>query len=217
MRTLVGVALVTVCLGLAGCSLFGKKQAAHNTNPKPFLGSETPAKAETAAIPRSTAGPLPGANGLIAGRAVAESTGGPIKAYIQVKNLEDEETKIAPLEVETDKAGYFVIAGLKVGGHYKLIARAKEGDKLISQVSFVQPPKNSLFIQLSEQRTTAKTPPIPDAPSTPSTKAAEGPDSSQERTPAASIGAPIEMPRGRAAAPRESRRSVPGHQFRSEY
>ncbi|MGH7172753.1 MAG: thioredoxin-like domain-containing protein, partial [Gemmataceae bacterium] len=199
-------ALVSICLGLTGCSLFGKKQSARNTNPKPFLGSEKPAKTEMTAIPRSTDGPLPGANGLIAGQVLTKSTGRPVKAYIRVKNLEDEDSKAAPLDVETNKDGYFTIAGLKVGGHYKLIARAKDGDILISQVAWVQPPKPSLLIQLSDQGTNAKIPPIDDAPGMPSKKAVEGAESSPERTPAASIGAPIRLregdpPRANLAAP----------------
>lgn len=197
MRTVVGVALVTVCLGLAGCSLFGKKQAARNTNsnPKPFVGSETPAKTERTALPSSSDGPLPGANGVIAGLVVVKSTGRPASnAYIQVKNLEDEESKVAPLDVETNPAGYFTISGLKAGGHYKLIARAKDGDRLISQIAWVQPPKISLLIQLSDQGKASKVPPLPDAPSMPGKRAAEDSESSPERTPAASMGKPIKLP-----------------------
>jgi cytochrome c biogenesis protein CcmG/thiol:disulfide interchange protein DsbE len=196
VRTAVGVALVTVCLGLAGCSLFGKKQTArnNNNNPKPFLGSETPAKTEMTALPRNTDGPLPGANGLIAGQVVAKSTGQPVaKAYILVKNLEDEESKDADLDVWTNEAGYFTIPGLKVGGHYKLIARAKDGDKLISQTAWVQPPKPSLLIQLSDQGANAKIPPIPDTPAMPGKKSSEDKENSKERTPAASIGPPVKL------------------------
>jgi thiol-disulfide isomerase/thioredoxin len=195
VRTAVGVVLVTVCLGLTGCSLFGKKQTArnnNNNNPKPFLGSETPAKTDTVALPRGADGPLPGANGVIAGLVLAESTGRPpVKAYIQVKNLEDEESKMAPLEVETNPQGYFTISGLKAGGHYKLIARAKEGDRLISQIAWVEPPKISLLMQLREQPAAAKTPAIPPMPGEKNTEKAE---SSQAHTPAASIGGPIKLP-----------------------
>ncbi|MGH7225653.1 MAG: hypothetical protein ACRELF_20745, partial [Gemmataceae bacterium] len=207
MRTAVGVALVTVCLGLAGCSLFGKKQTAQNNHPKPFVGSEKPTKAEIAAMPRDSGGPLPGANGLIAGQVLVESTGRPVKAYILVKNLEDEDSKTAKLDVETNDAGYFTIPGLKVGGHYQLIARAKDGDKLISQIAWVQPPKPSLLLQLNEQRTTARTPPLPDAPTMPGKKSTTGKESSQERTSAVQIDPPIRLSeqeppsRGGLAAP----------------
>ncbi|HTU19655.1 MAG TPA: thioredoxin-like domain-containing protein [Gemmataceae bacterium] len=196
MRTLVGVALVIVCLGLAGCSLFGKKQAARNTNPKPFVGSETPAKTETVAIPRSSDGPLPKANGMIAGLVLAKDTGRPVSnAWIRVKDPEDEgESKAAPWDVETTPEGYFTIPGLKVGRYYKLIARAKEGDKLIGQVAYVQPPKVSLLFQLGDPGRSEKLPPIPDAPTVPEKKAAQDSEDSKERTPAASMGKPIKLP-----------------------
>ena len=88
MRTAVGVALVTVCLGLAGCSLFGKKQAAQKNASKPFLGSEAPAKTETVAMPRDSSGSLPGANGMLAGRVIVEATDRPIRASILIKSLD---------------------------------------------------------------------------------------------------------------------------------
>jgi thiol-disulfide isomerase/thioredoxin len=196
VRTLVGVTLVTVCLGLAGCSLFGKKQTARNNNgtPKPFLGSETPAKAETTALPRSSNGPLPGANGLLAGRVVAQSSGQPIQAVIRVVNLENEDAKTAELDVWTDQSGYFTISGLKVGGQYELIARAKDGGDLISRMVFEKPPKAALFIEMDKRYTTAKTPPVPDAPKPPEKKSTAGADNAPEQTSAVGIGPPVRLP-----------------------
>ncbi|HWG46583.1 MAG TPA: redoxin domain-containing protein [Gemmataceae bacterium] len=205
MRTWVGVAVATVCLGLAGCSLFGKKQSARTSNPKPFTGSETTAPRETATatVPAAPGGPLPGANGLLAGQVVAAATGRPVKAVIRVKNLDDEDNKAAPLEVDTIDGGYFTIPGLKVGGHYKLIVRAGEGKELASQVLYVQPPKPTLFIQVDKKNTTTSTPPIPDAPKTPDKKSIKGTESSQERSPAASLDPPVRIAPGREL-PKES-------------
>lgn len=195
MRAAVTVALLTVCLTVTGCSLFGKKKVAHNTNPKPFLGSQTPDKTETTALPPRTSGPLPGANGVIAGKVIAEDTGRPVKADIEVKDLEETEGKAATLDVESDKDGFFTILGLKAGGRYQLIARAKDGDKLISQKAWVKPPKVTLLMQLSEQGTTPQTPPMRPAPKMPDkTTSPKTPENSSERTPAARIGPPMKLP-----------------------
>jgi thiol-disulfide isomerase/thioredoxin len=165
VRTCAGVALVTVCLGLAGCSLFGKKSSAQAKNSKPFLGSEAPAKADTTALLGASTGPLPGANGLLAGRVVMQSTGRPVQAVIQVTNLEaDEKDKEATIDVWTDQSGYFTIPGLKVGGQYKLIARAKDGGELMSRMVFEKPPKAALYIEIDKQYTTKNTPALPDGP-----------------------------------------------------
>jgi thiol-disulfide isomerase/thioredoxin len=208
------VALVIVCLGLTGCSLFGKKQAARNnnnsSNPKPFMGTEGPAKAETPVAPTSSGGPLPRANGLVAGQVVALSTGSPMMARIQVKDLEEEDGKEAPLEVETVEGGYFTIPGLKVGRHYKLIARAKEGGELISKVVFVEPPKPNLYLQLSKANTTTTTPPVPDPPKLPGKKDVSGTESSHERTPSATtLDPPVKIDPGKGSAPFREGESIP--------
>jgi thiol-disulfide isomerase/thioredoxin len=203
VRTWVGVAVATVCLGLAGCSLFGKKPSARTANPKPFTGSEASAPREPAAVSAVPGGPLPGANGLLAGQVVAAATGRPVNAVIRVKNLDDEDSKTAPLDVDTIDGGYFTIPGLKVGGHYKLIVRASEGGELASQVLYVQPPKPTLFIQVDKKNTTSSTPPIPDAPKAPEKKGTKGTESSQERTPAASLDPPVRLAPGREPPPKE--------------
>ncbi len=193
MRTAVGVAVVIVCLGLAGCSLFGKKQTAQNNHPKPFLGSEKPAKAEIAAMPRDSDGPLPGANGLLAGRVVVEATDRPIQAVIWVKNLDKEDAQTAKFDVWTDQSGFFYIPKLNAGEHYELIARAKESGELISQKVFVTPPKASLFLRLDKRWTNNTTPPLPDEPKMPSKKSTTGTESSQERTSAVRIEPPVKL------------------------
>jgi peroxiredoxin len=207
VRTPVGVALVIVCLGLTGCSLFGKKQAARNnnnsSNTKPFLGTEGPAKEETAAVPASSGGPLPRANGFVAGQVVALSTGRPVMgARIQVQDLEEDDSKKATLEAETLEGGYFTIEGLKVGRHYKLIARAEQGGEMVSQAVFVQPPKPNLYLQLSKHNTTPSTPPVPDPPKLPGKKDVSGTESSHERTPSATtLDPPVKIDPGKGSAP----------------
>jgi len=198
VRTAVGVALVIVCLGLTGCSLFGKRQAARKDHPKPFLGSEAPAKAEIAAMPRDPNGPLPGANGLLAGRVVVEATERPIKASILIKGLDHEDAKGADLDVSTDDSGYFAIPKLNAGAPYLLIVRANENGELISRTLYVKPPNPTLLIKLDKRYTTASTPPPPDMPQLRDKKATAGKENTQEHDkPAVSIDPPAPLPEQR--------------------
>jgi len=204
VRTPVALALVTICLGLAGCSLFGKKQGAHTkTDPKPFLGTETPTKTETPIAPAQANGPLPGANGFLAGRVVALSTGNPVNARIEVRDLENLDSKTAKLDVETVEGGYFTIQGLKPGGHYQLIARGKDGGEMISGMQIVKPPNVSLFFRLSKQNNNSNTPPVPEAPAVPDKKGTTGTGSSQERIPATTLDPPVKLPPSKEPTPRD--------------
>lgn len=205
MRTPVALALVTICLGLAGCSLFGKKQGAHTkTDPKPFLGTETPTKTETPITPAQANGPLPGANGFLAGRVVALSSGSPVNARIEVRDLENLDSKTAKLDVETVEGGYFTIQGLKPGGHYQLIARGKDGGEVISAMQIVKPPQVSLFFRLSKQKNGVDTPPVPEAPAVPDKKGTTGTGSSQERIPATTLDPPVKLPPDKDSPPPSS-------------
>lgn len=204
MRIPVALALATICLGLAGCSLFGKKQGAHTkTDPKPFLGTETPTKTETPIAPAQANGPLPGANGFLAGRVVALSTGNPVNARIEVRDLENLDAKMAKLDVETVEGGFFTIEKLKPGGHYQLIARSGKGDDLISEMQIVKPPKVNLYFRLSKQNNNANTPPMPEAPAVPDKKGTTGTGSSQERTPATTLDPPVKLPPSKEPTPRD--------------
>ena len=212
VRRVVGVALATICLTLAGCSLFGKKQAAHtnNSNPKPFLGKETPAKTETTSLPRSTEGPLPNANGMLAGRVIVEATGRPIKADILIKPLERENEKTAELHVWTDESGYFTIPKLKVGDGYLLVVRADEHGELISKTVYAQPPQLTLYIPLDKRFTLPSTPKLPDMPKLPSGKKdTPATESSREGAPSATLEAPIPPDRPDAPAAPNAGGSAP--------
>jgi thiol-disulfide isomerase/thioredoxin len=191
-----GVALVIVCLGLTGCSLFGKKKAAQKDNPKPFLGSEASAKAETATLPRSPNGPLPGANGVLAGLVIVEATERPIKASILIKNIDrGEDAKEADIDISTDESGHFYIPKLSAGKSYLLIARANENGELISRTTYVVPPAPALLIRLDKKWTTASTPPLPDMPHLRDKKAAAGAEGDQGlNKPAVSIDPPAPIP-----------------------
>lgn len=210
MRTALGVAVLTVCLGLTGCSLFGKKQAAHTPSPKAFMGSDSTPKRDTPIVSTTPGGPLPRANGLLAGQVIDSFTGKPVKgARIEIKDLEEETTKAAELDAETVEGGYFTIQGLTPGRHYKLIARANEGKELASGIAIVAPPRSTILIQIDKRLTTPSTPGIPDPPKTPGKKNTPGTESGQERSPAASLAPPIKLAPG-AEPPSESEPSPPG-------
>lgn len=214
VRTAVGVALVIVCLGLTGCSLFGKKQAAHKTNPKPFLGAEAPAKSDLASLPRDT-GPLPKANGLLAGQVVIEATDQPIKASILIKSLDREKAKGADLDLSTDESGYFNISKLNAGETYELIVRANEHGELISRKLYAQPPNPTLLIRLDKRWTTASTPPPPDMPKLQEKQSTAGAESPKEQKPAVSIDPPKPLedqglPSGAASGSRQPEAPIRG-------
>jgi thiol-disulfide isomerase/thioredoxin len=204
VRTAVGAIVLLFCLGLTGCSLFGKKQTARNNNaaPKPFLGSEKKDKTETTAMPRGGDGPLPGAIGYLAGRVVVQATDRPIKADIIIKNVDYEDEKAAPIHYWTDEDGYFYIPQLKVGQQYELVVRAKENNELISRRWYARPPHATLLIPLDKQFTNANTPPIPSpAPSLPGKKETPTKESSRDGSPAARLEAPIKMNEPNAPPP----------------
>jgi thiol-disulfide isomerase/thioredoxin len=180
VRTSIGVGLVAVCLGLAGCSLFGKKQTGTGGS-RPFLGSgpasgsPAPVAAETTATDPST--PPPGASGLLAGQVLDRFNRHPSKVFIQVVDLQESSgPPAARLEVESQQDGYFVVQGLKPGHHYRLIARLKDGDKVLAGSTLAKPPNPRLSIYLSEELASADTPAVPDPPSVPGVKPSGGAD-----------------------------------------
>jgi thiol-disulfide isomerase/thioredoxin len=88
--------------------------------------------------------------------------------FIRVEDLQESKGKqAAPIEVEAQKDGYFVVQGLQPGRHYKLTARAKDGDKVLSGMTLAMPPNPRLSIYLSEEFTTPDTPAVPHGSSVP--------------------------------------------------
>ena len=102
-------------------------------------------------------------------------------ASIQVVDLQDPNASpAARLDVSASSDGYFFIPGLQRGHHYQLIARIKDGDRILSGTTLAMPPNPRLSIYLSEDFTTPSTP-APMAPPTPISK----PQPPAEKTPAA--------------------------------
>jgi hypothetical protein len=61
--------------------------------------------------------------------------------------------------VRWSQSGYFTIPGLKVGGQYELIARAKDGGDLMSRLVVKKPPDPSVLLEIDKKYTSPKTPP----------------------------------------------------------
>lgn len=193
MRTPFGVALLILCLGLTGCSLFGKKQSARNTPSKPFLGTESSSARERTAQ-SDTDAPLPGASGMLAGQVIDSATGRPVKAAIEIKDLSEETpVKAAAVDYESREDGYFTIEGVKPGHHYQLIARAKEGGEIASRMVVTRAPNTRIFIEISKAHTTPHTPPVPETKKPLDKKSASTFDRPENRAPAASLEGPVKL------------------------
>src|SRR5438876_4336604 len=143
--------LVSACLVAAsgGCQLFNKKNGGGEGT---FLGAS---REKTKANPATD--PLAGANaavtdfdGLIAGQ-VLDSIGRPADAHISWVCIDDGKDQPAPVEVMSDSQGYFTIYGLKAGKHYKLVARARSGEKTLEMVKLTQAPNTRVLIQMDEK------------------------------------------------------------------
>ncbi len=175
MRAVACGIVLTCCVGLTGCSLFGKRgQNASNTGNRP---SAEPNPAALTAWPGNSGPPGEGApapagvGGILAGQVIDSYNRRPPPTSIQVVSA--QETKSAPLDVPTDKNGYFTILGLQPGQRYQLIARARgEGDHLLAGTTWAVAPDARVLIRISEDLATPNTPPLPAAPGWPGSKAA---------------------------------------------
>ena len=199
VRILYGVGLVLVCLGLAGCSAFGKKNTSTDASSRNASGNGAVARTD---VPADTAGPMPGANGLLAGQ--VQDTDNHRRAGVLIQVVDLKSTKsAAPIEVEADKNGYFTIQGLQAGHDYQLIARVKDGNRLLSGSVVVVAPNPRLSIVMSEDFTSTTTPPLPKQTPLPGSKPTTKPDG-----PAATIKPPTVDEEPAAKPPSESSNNV---------
>src|SRR5439155_14974813 len=120
--------------------------------------------------------PPPGVGGILAGQVIDNYNRRPPPTSIQVVSA--QETKGSPIDVPTDKNGYFTILGLQPGQRYQLIARARDGDHLLAGTTWAVAPDAKLVIRISEDLATANTPPLPAAPAVPGSKT-PGPDATR--------------------------------------
>jgi thiol-disulfide isomerase/thioredoxin len=180
--------LACLCTTSTGCSLFKK-----NTNstggggagnvappkfPDPLLNSNIPQPPTFPTNPPAAGTntpptlPTSGGSSMLAGT-VVDAYHRPIgNVYVRWINLEEKEKDGAPIDVAANAHGHFIIQGLKPGTSYKLIARTKQGDKMLAGTALTTAPNVRVVIPISEDRVNSSTPPLPSAPAVPA--AAEG-------------------------------------------
>lgn len=155
------VVLACLFLPAVGCQLSNKKDSA-GTGGGPFLGSSgggDKAKGPESGDP--LAGGAAGSStleGLLAGKVIDAKTGQPTEAQIRWVCLDDPKDEEAPIDVAVDRQGYFMIQGLKSGKQYRLVARSKTGDRLMTGVSITRVPNVHMLIRVSEDFTLPGTP-----------------------------------------------------------
>jgi thiol-disulfide isomerase/thioredoxin len=154
-------------LGTTGCSLFQKKPKDGGTATK--SGGTEPAK-----FPTGNSDPIRGnstasganseATTLLAGTVLDEYNNRVKQAYVSWLALDDSKKDERPIDVEVGADGYFTIRGLKANQHYKLMARAKEGSRMLAGVTYVKAPDIHVLIRLRADLVNADTPPVPGSP-----------------------------------------------------
>lgn len=188
MRIVACMGLVAAGLGVVGCSGPAKR-------PTP------PASGFTAAGDRDASGgavrrrePLPPTNGLLAGRVIDAFDRQVSQASILVVAESDGKGPApAPIEVRVDEQGCFLIPGLEPGQAYQLIARVKDGTRIVAAGStWTRAPNPKLLITVSADYVTPSTPPVPGRPVYPEPKPAPKPEGAKTKDPksAASIERP---------------------------
>ncbi|MBI2807895.1 MAG: redoxin domain-containing protein [Planctomycetes bacterium] len=168
--------ILLALLGTAGtgCSLFKK-----NTNPPAGPGGASPPRfpafsdplvptpptlpTATMNVPTGKSAASTRGNSILAGKVIDSNQRGMANAYVRWVSLEEND-KSAPIDVAADAYGYFIIQGVKAGAAYKLIARAKQGDKLLAGTVLTNAPSNYVLIAIREDLANSDTPPIPGSP-----------------------------------------------------
>ena len=172
--------LALVCTTFTGCSLFkkntnGAQGPAGGAGPAPpkFPGANdpilnsniSPPPAFPAAPPPTPPGPQGAAKGhstILAGT-VTDAYHRPMSnAYIRWVSLDEKDG--APIDVATDARGHFIIQGVKTGQSYKLIARTKQGEKMLAGTVLTSAPNVRVMITIREDLVNSSTPPIPTSP-----------------------------------------------------
>lgn len=149
--------IVSACLALAGCSLFGKKkpeaeQPPPNFQPQTAANTAAPANAKGSAF-STTSNPkaaAPGAAGMLAGRVICNYDRVPPPTLIQVVPTGEKSSESKGEETATDSQGYFTIQGLIPGQGYQLTARTRPGDVKMSGVTIATAPNPRVLIVISE-------------------------------------------------------------------
>lgn len=161
------ILLAMLCTSGTGCALF-KKNGNNGAAPGPGAGAPPPKFPQDPLLPAAppanagAAAPKPG-NSILAGT-VIDAYHRPIgNAYIRWSNLNEKDAG-APIDVATDANGHFIIQGVEPGASYKLIARTKQGEKLLAGTVLTSAPDVRVVIPIREDLVNASTPPLPGSP-----------------------------------------------------
>lgn len=158
--------LAALCVALGGCSLVKKitknqpSEPRDHMPPPQFPTGGAPQPAGGGNVTPTNAVSNPGNQGaILAGRVIDGFSRPPGNTSIRWVNLEDKnETEN---DVSVTPEGYFTIQGLKPNGHYKLIARGKQGERLVAGTQFVTAPNIRVLIQVKEDFANSATPSVP--------------------------------------------------------
>jgi thiol-disulfide isomerase/thioredoxin len=169
-----------VCVAPSGCASSSKRGAAASAQ----ASLDKPAaKQEPVGDPLISQTSAPAYTGMLAGRVIDVTTNRPIEAYVRWECLDETKKEDAPIDVAA-RDGFFAIEGLKPGKHYKLVARAKQGERMLAGTSYVTTPNVTVVIKLSERFVTPDTPPLPGPPN-PAKDKADAPPKDAKKTAAA--------------------------------
>lgn len=168
--------IVMACLALllGGCSQLSKRSEGERPS-KSDGPARPPAKfptgpGATKADPKKTKDPIldgTAAAGqdstILAGRVQDSFNHVPANAFVRWCSVENGKES-EPAEVAVSPEGYFTISGLKRGSQYKLMGRAKQGDRLLAGISYTTAPNIRVVIRLSEDFGNTAVPEVPGPP-----------------------------------------------------
>ncbi len=174
------ILLTLLSMSGTGCALFKKNT---NGSPAPAPGGPAPVKFPGANDPLlnsnlptlpafpanpkpTTTAPTSTGDSTLAGTVVDANFRPVPNAYIRWVNLE-EKAPGAPIDVAANGTGHFIIQGLKPGSPYQLIARTKNGEKMLAGTVLTTAPNTRVAIMIREDLGNSNTPPLPEAPAAP--------------------------------------------------
>ncbi len=203
--------VLCVCLGGAGCAMFKKSGSERSTVPIPSDNKGTaPAKFPSNADPILNSGnPTPatavsaaptGDGAILAGRVMVGDSPPPPNTFIRLVSVDQKEAQ--PTEVAVRPDGLFEIPNLKRGVNYKLLARGKNGERMLAGIAYTSAPNIRMYIQLKEELSGQGVPDVPGAPAYQGDKKADAAKpSSMERKPGVGEGALNSRPTGETELP----------------
>jgi thiol-disulfide isomerase/thioredoxin len=174
VRKLACLCLLAAALGPAGCisprpNPGGGGREAPAPAPKPLAPAATESELTPTAAERAA---TQVARGLLAGRVIDTLDRQVTWASVYVVPAKEGGGTAAPIDVPAQD-GYFTIPGLDAGRSYQLVARVRDGNRLLAGSTWAKAPDPRVLIRVSEDFVTPDTPPLPGPPDAAD---ADGPD-----------------------------------------